>query len=63
MPPDYGMTECAIISLTPDSEDPLQAGHVPVTGVEVQIRDPVTGEALGPNQRGEILNKGKMVII
>ncbi|WP_370588897.1 long-chain-fatty-acid--CoA ligase [Pseudonocardia sp. C8] len=58
----YGMTEaCGVVSsLGPeDHADPavehrLISAGTPITGVEIEIRDPATGERLGTDEPGEI---------
>jgi acyl-CoA synthetase (AMP-forming)/AMP-acid ligase II len=61
----YGMTEAAGLThggLNETGKDkPATIGFCS-TNVECKIIDPVTGEALGPNQQGEILIRGPMVM-
>ena len=58
----YGMTEaCGVVSAlsVADHEDPtvahrLVSAGLPISGVEIEIRDPATGERLGVDEPGEV---------
>lgn len=62
----YGMSENAAVSLT-DYEDSI--AHItrtvgkPVQGLELQIRDTKTGEALGVGREGEICIRSQAMVI
>jgi acyl-CoA synthetase (AMP-forming)/AMP-acid ligase II len=61
----YGMTETGpALHLTPDASDKLRAGTVGpcVPNTECQVVDPVTMEAMGPGELGEIWARGAQVM-
>jgi fatty-acyl-CoA synthase len=63
----YGQTEASPIITQTRTNDPLEmrvetVGR-PIPGIEVQIVDPVTGEALRDNRQGELCARGHVVML
>jgi fatty-acyl-CoA synthase len=63
----YGQTEASPIITQTRTDDPLEmrvetVGR-PIPGIEVQIVDPVTGEALRDNRQGELCARGHVVML
>lgn len=58
----YGLTECGGVTCFNDLEDTLEqrctTSGIPFDGVEVEIRDLITGEPAPPLTRGEIVVRG-----
>lgn len=60
----YGQTEGATLFVAPSADDPLrwETAGTALPGHELRIVDPVTLEALGPGQIGELQGRGAMVM-
>lgn len=61
----FGMSECggSIAMCAPDESVALrsQCSGKALPGIEIEVRDPETGETLGPGERGEIVARGRSV--
>ncbi len=61
----FGMSECggSIAMCAPDDSVALrsQCSGKALPGIEIEVRDPETGETLGPGERGEIVARGRSV--
>ncbi len=61
----FGMSECGGSVAMCDPDDPLtlrsQCSGKPLPGIEIEVRDPETGERLAPGERGEIVARGRGV--
>jgi fatty-acyl-CoA synthase len=61
----FGMTESCGCSTFGDIDDPLELRMetvgAPIAGLELRIADPLTGEALAPDLRGEIQLRGPVL--
>jgi len=61
----YGMTEASpAVTATPagDTGAPLDSVGIVLPNTECKIADPVTGQALGPGQDGELLFRGPQIM-
>jgi acyl-CoA synthetase (AMP-forming)/AMP-acid ligase II len=60
--PGWGMSETSPIGLIAPLNDTIEGScGVNVPNTQIKIVDVSTGEALGPNQRGEVCLKGPQV--
>jgi len=61
----FGMSECGGSVAMCDPDDPLalrsHCSGKPLPGIEIEVRDPETGERLAPGERGEIVARGRGV--
>jgi fatty-acyl-CoA synthase len=61
----YGLTECGGVVAFTDPEDPLElrvtTGGIPFDGIELEVRDFVTGDPLAEGVAGEIVVRGYCV--
>ena len=61
----FGMSECggSIAMCAPEDSVALrsQCSGKALPGIEIEVRDPETGETLGPGERGEIVARGRSV--
>jgi fatty-acyl-CoA synthase len=61
----YGLTECGGVVAFNDPEDTLEqrctTSGIPFDGIEVEVRDLVTGEPVAPGASGEIVVRGYCV--
>lgn len=63
----YGQTECSPIITQTHANDPLELRvetvGCPITGAEVKIVDPATGEELPDGRQGELCTRGHLVML